>query len=295
MTDTPQNKWSNISDLNNVRGLVLMALGAVIGLVIAAIGLFSAKGTTTLYVPPEDVALVNQVPIVRSDFLAQIRALYEVDYQHATKEQRQKVLNDLIREELFVQRGTELDVAAVDPETRTAMVSAVEQQSMTDAMTDVPSDEKLLEYYNKNKQRYSTEGYMNLRDLVFSTSTTPDALAAARALPPDQAIAKYGAKDSGKITAADEFYFAADIHLGKQLAAAAKALADGAASAPITLADGIHIIYMIKNSAPVAPDFTKAKAEILADYRRDNSKRSLQLEQDFLRKRANILIADDLK
>ena len=34
------------------------------GLVIAAIGLLSAKGTTTLYVPPEDVALVNQVPIV---------------------------------------------------------------------------------------------------------------------------------------------------------------------------------------------------------------------------------------
>src|SRR5262249_44502889 len=132
MTDDPVS-WRNVSVLNYRRGLVLMSLGAISGLVLAAIGLFTAKGTATLIVPPEDVALVNQQPIVRSDFLAQIQALYDVDYAHATPAQRRKVLDDMIREELFVQRGTELDVASADPTVRTAMVSSVEQQVATDA------------------------------------------------------------------------------------------------------------------------------------------------------------------
>ncbi len=295
MTFWRKDKWYDFTVLNNTRGLVLMSVGAAAGLAIAAVGLFTAKGTTTLYVPPEDVALVNQQPIARSDFVAQIRALYEVDLEQATPEQRQKVLNDMIREELFVQRGTELDVAAVDPETRSAMVSAVEQQAIAEAMTDIPSDEKLLAYYNANKAQYSTEGYMNLRDLVFPVSTAPEDLQAARALSPDQAIARFGGKDSGKISAADEFYFAADIHLGKELSARAKALADGAVSEPVVMPDGVHLLYMIKNTPPVAQDFTVAKARILSDYRRDNSKRMLEQEQSFLRKRANVLIAEDLK
>ncbi len=295
MTNSDHGKWLNIKSLNTTRGLTLMATGAVGGLILAAIGLFTAKGTTTLYVPPEDVALVNQVPISRSDFIMQIRALYEIDLADATPEQRQKVLSDMIREELFVQRGTELDVAAVDPETRAAMVSAVEQQAVADAMTDVPSDEELLEYYNKNKARYSSEGYMNLRDIVFPAPTSQGDLESARSMSADQAIAKFGAKDSGKIPSATEFYFAADLHLGADLSAVAKALSDGAVSAPMTMPDGIHVIYMIKNTEPVARDFNLAKAQILTDYRRDNAKRLLEKEQDFLRNRANILIAEDLK
>ena len=161
-----KKSWRDIAHLNYRRGLILMAAGAMLGLVIAAIGLFTAKGTSTLVVPADDVALVNQQPISRSDYLTQIRALYDTDLAHATAEQRRKVLDDMIREELFVQRGTELDVAAADPAVRSAMVSAVEQQAATDAMTSVPSDEKLLAYYTKNKAHYSTEGDLNMRDLV---------------------------------------------------------------------------------------------------------------------------------
>jgi len=164
--------WLDPANLNYTRALTLMVLGAIVGLVLAAIGLFTAKGTSTLVVPPEDVALVNQQPIVRSDYLAQLRALYDIDLPHATPEQRKKVLDDMIREELFVQRGTELDVAAADPAVRTDMVSAVEQQSATDAMTQLPNDDKLLAYYQAHKDRYSTEGYMHLRDLVFPRSAS---------------------------------------------------------------------------------------------------------------------------
>src|SRR5580692_9384828 len=83
------------------RSFVLMGGGALLGLLMAGYSLFTARGTSTLIVPPEDVALVNQQPISRSDYLQQLQTLYGVDLQHATAEQRRRVLDDMIREELF--------------------------------------------------------------------------------------------------------------------------------------------------------------------------------------------------
>jgi hypothetical protein len=286
------NAWLDPANLNYTRALTLMALGAIAGLVLAAIGLFTAKGTSTLVVPPEDVALVNQQPIVRSDYLAQLSALYDTDFSHATPEQRKTVLDDMIREELFVQRGTELDVAAADPTVRTDMVSAVEQQSATDAMTQLPNDDKLLAYYQAHKERYSTEGYMQLDDLVFPKVTADAVLAQARMLPPAQAIARLGAKENSKAIG-NEFYFAARVDLGDRLAGIAEGLNDGAVSGPVALPDGLHILYMTKNVKPVLLNFYNAKPKVLEDYRRDAVQRMTVHEQDFLRERANILIAKD--
>jgi parvulin-like peptidyl-prolyl isomerase len=285
------NGIANFSVLNYSRGVTLMALGALVGLFLAAYSLFTAKGTSTLIVPPEDVAMVNQQPVNRSDYLAQLKALYDVDPAHATAQQRRAVLDGMIREELFVQRGIELDVSASDPAVRMALVSAVEQQNATDAMTAVPAADKLLAYYNANKARYSSDGYFTAREIVFPAGA---AIEAARGLGADQAMARFGGHDSKRI-AGPEFYFAAAIHLGSPLAKLAMALPDGGVSAPVTLPDGIHVLYMEKNVRPEAMEFAKAQAKVLEDYRLENAKRMQLHEQEFLRKRANILIADDLK
>jgi hypothetical protein len=55
--------WS-LDRPNARRSLILCAAGALIGLGIAGLGLFTAQGTRTASVPAEDVALVNQVPIL---------------------------------------------------------------------------------------------------------------------------------------------------------------------------------------------------------------------------------------
>src|ERR1700693_3711538 len=112
--------WRAISHVHIGRSLVFMAVSAVVGLVLVGYSLFSARGTSTPAVPAEYVALVNQQPISRVDFIAQLKALYDVDLRHATREQRQRTLDDMVREELFVQRGKELDVASTDSEGRTA-------------------------------------------------------------------------------------------------------------------------------------------------------------------------------
>ena len=287
--------WRDIHKVVPGRALALMAFGAIVGLAFAGISLFTAKGTSTLIVPPEDVALVNQQPISRSDYMAQLKVLYGDDPALATPEQRQKVLNDMIREELFVQRGKELDVAGVDPDVRSAMVAAVEQQVAANSITAVPSDEKLTAWYLAHKDTYSTEGMMTVRDLVFPAAR---AAAAAQALKlgasPNAVAAQFGGKDSGKVNG-EEFYFAAKIHLGDAMFSQVRNLPNGGSAGPIAAADGAHVLYMVKNTPPVALPFALAREKVLNDYQRAAMQRSLTSDETFLRKRANVLIAKDLR
>jgi hypothetical protein len=280
------------------RSFVLMGAGALAGLLMAGYSLFTARGTSTLVVPPEDVALVNQQPIARSDFLQQLQTLYGVDLAHATPEQRRKVLDDMIREELFVQRGKELDVAGTDPDVRAAMVNAVELEIAADAVTAQPTEAQLRSYFASHRSRYASEGIMTLRDYVFPPG---DAKAAAeavemfrRAAPTPALLDRLHAADSRKV-ADEEFYFAAKIHLGDVLFAAARDLPDGGVSPPVTQPDGIHVLYMIRNKPPTPFDFAVARDQVLTDYRNDAIGHLRTGDEAFLRKRANVLIADDVR
>jgi hypothetical protein len=280
------------------RSFLLMGGGALVGLLMAGYSLFTARGTSTLIVPPEDVALVNQQPISRSDYLLQLQTLYAVDLAHATAAQRRKVLDDMIREELFVQRGKELDVASIDPDVRAAMVNSVELEIAADAITAQPSEAQLRAYYAAHQARYASEGIMTLRDYVFRAGDANVAAGAAEALkssPPTPALlAQWHASDSGKVSG-EEFYFAAKIHLGEPLFEAARNLPDGGVSAPVARPDGIHVLFMFKNKKPVAFDFLAARDQVLTDYRNDAIGHLRTGDEAFLRKRANVLIADDVR
>lgn len=289
--------WRDLAKVNSQRSFFLGLCGAVIGLLLAGYALFTARGTSTLRVPAEDVALVNQQPISRSDYLLQLQSLYSVEFSHATQEQRQKVLNDMIREELFVQRGKELDVASTDPDVRNALVNAVELEIAADAITSQPTEAALRSYYQAHPERYASEGIMTVEDYVFpangaAVSQAIDALK-IHAPTPDL-IARFGGKSSGK-AGDEEFYFAAKIHLGDRLFEAARGLPQGGVSAPIEVPDGIHVLYMQKNVKPTLQDFATARVQVLSDYRNERIRRLTTGDEAFLRKRANIRIADDLR
>jgi parvulin-like peptidyl-prolyl isomerase len=281
---------SNVRQVSSRRSFVLMGSGALAGLLMAGYSLFTARGTSTLVVPPEDVALVNQQPISRSDYLQQLQTLYGVDLRHATVTQRRKVLDDMIREELFVQRGKELDVASTDPDVRAAMVNSVEMEIAADAVTSQPSETQLRAYFALHHARYASEGIMTLRDYVFPSSESNAAAAAAEAL-------RSGAPTPALLarSQAEEFYFAAKIHLGEPLFEVARNLPDGGVSAPIARADGIHVLYMLKNKKPVPFDFAAARDQVLTDYLHDAISHLRTGDEAFLRKRANVLIADDVR
>jgi len=294
MAKTSPPSWRDFTLIDRRRALILSAIGCVAGLGAAGTALFTAKGTTTLVAPADAVAVVNQQPISRLDYAAQLRVL-AVDPSTATQAARRKVVEDMIREELFVQRGKELDVAIVDPDVRSAMVRAVEAQAAANALTNSPTDAQLRAFFDRHRDRYASEGTMRLRDLVFPAASAQAARAAlAAGVPIPVVLARHDGRDTGRLDG-EEFYFAAKIHLGPALFAAAQPLRDAEISAPVAAPDGDHVLVMTANRPPRPYDFDAAKKQVMSDYQTDAITRYQQAEAAFLRKRANVILAEDVR
>jgi hypothetical protein len=292
-----ETNWRDPSQVNVHRSIALMACGALAGLALAGYSLFTTRGSSTLHVPAEDVALVNQQPISRMDYLVQLQTLFSVDLKHATHEQRNKVLDDMIREELFVQRGKELDVASTDPDVRAALINAVELEIAADAITSQPSEAALRAYFESHRETYAGEGVMTVHDYVFpvtASGAADDAVRTLKSQGPAESMLRLKGRESGKV-GDEQFYFAARIHLGDQLFEAARTLSDGEVSRPIAMADGIHVLYMTSNTRPRLREFGAVRDQVLRDYRGEAIARLRTGDEAFLRKRANVLLADDMR
>jgi len=300
---------SAASQVNVTRSMVLCAIGAVVGLAIAGVGLFSARGTATHNVPPEDIALVNQRPVLRSDFVTQLEGETGESFDQATRAEKLKVLDEMIREELLVQRGLELDFAETDQMTRNALAMAMDQQALAEATTSQPSEQQLREFFNKNPARYASDGILTVRHLVLVVASggagggaasggeqamqkAHEAVSALRANTPVEAvIAKFGLTEPRND--GDEFYFAAKIHLGDAVYAQALRMKEGEVSEPLQAADGIHIVRVIKDKVPVPLSFEHARLQVLTDLKNAQQERLMAATMKFLRERSKILIAPD--
>jgi hypothetical protein len=285
---------------NNRRTLAIWGAGAVIGLVAAGLSLFTAKGTATSRVAPDYVATVNQRALYASDFIAQLQTQFNVSLDQATPQQRKAVLEQMIREELFVQRGLELDEPEIDIEVRNALAAAVQATVAVDATSQTPTEAELKAFDEQNTSRYLSIGEMAVKDLVpvAAAAAAPEArdrltqasaaLNAGRALPAVEA--QFGLKESGAVTGA-EYYFAAKIHLGDRLFAVAQSLTAGQVSPPVQAGDGgWHLLVMVSNARPVARDFAQAHIQVYDDYRAGLIRRIQDNEFKYLRGKADIRI-----
>ncbi len=274
------------------------AVGAITGLLLAGYALFTAPGTSTLYVPADAVATVNQQPISRVDFNIQLQALFSVNLSQATADQRKKILTDMIREELLVQRGVELDVSQSDPEVRSALVNAVENEVAADALTMQPTRAQLETYYNVHKEKYATEGIMTVRDFLITDRQALHTVAEVqKALSENPRTTQLASRSDVKEVAAvgdEQFYFAAKVHLGDALFNVARGLSDGQVSRPLASPEGLHVLAMIRNETPRLQTFEAARDRVLNDYRTERARNLQSGNEAFLRKRARILFSSDM-
>jgi parvulin-like peptidyl-prolyl isomerase len=290
--------------------MVFLACGALIGLAIAGYGLFTAKGTRSNGVPAEAVALVNQRQILRSDFMTQAEAQYSVPFAQITREQREKILRDMINEELMMQRGLEIDLPSYDPDVRNALVAGVELEVTAEVVAQQPTGEQLHAYYERHRSRYSSEGIMQLRDLVVRTEASRSA-AAARAVAVetaaeiragrhlDEVIKRYGLVDSGRFMAGghtdlgDIFEFAVRAKVDDALYKALSPLKDGEISDPVDESDGVHLIAMINRRLPVSQTFEQASDRVWADVKHEAEAKVRAANLVYLHGRADIVVAPD--
>jgi parvulin-like peptidyl-prolyl isomerase len=292
----------NPSIVNPRRSQIVCSLGAVVGLAIAGASLFSAHGTTTHALPPEDIASVNQRPILRSDFVTQLESETGEEFSRSTHAEQLRVLDEMVQEELLVQRGLELDFAETDQPTRNALTSAITQQALSEAITSEPTELQLEQYFKQNHDKYSSAGVLEVRDLVLpADADASQAQAIERAekirrdlatdAPIEQVIRRFHLVEPKNNGA--EFYFVARAHLGDRLFDMVVKLANGSVSKPYADGQVTHVVKVVKNLAPQPLDFARAKPEVLADYKDEQQKRLMRATMTFLRGRSSLLITHE--
>ncbi len=300
------------------RRTVLALTGALIGLAVAGYGLLHPATREAAVVPGGDVALVNGEPILMTDYVSETEQALGTPFDMISPADKAKALRDMIDQELMVQRALALDLPEQDTNVRSALgdsVTALVNASVggssagaagnTGTLAAPPPDDVLRAYFNAHKANYATRGAMTLTDLVLhvggfenADQTTDQAMAdasqAAYELRSGAALdfvkQHFSIVDSGKVSG-EQPDFAAHIHLGDKLYAAAQAMSDGQVSDPIADADGVHVMIMDHRQPPVFYDYDSVKNNVYTDYATDQKAKAKRDNLNFLRRGAKILVA----
>jgi hypothetical protein len=288
------------------RTSLLPLAAVVVGLALAALGMFRGAPAPLAEVPAGYVALVNQKGVLESDFISQVETATMKRFDEATPEEKARVLRSMIDEELLVQRAMVLDLPETTIEVREAMQQGVEAQVAEPYWSLPPTDAELRAYYDKTRSDYTNDGTMIVHDLVMhvggfqnANQSTPQALSdAADAVyrlrsgaSVDYAKEHYGFVDSNRLPAVEELDFVVKMRLGDKLFEVASALGNGEISDPVIDVDGVHVLVMdVRRPASVA-DFSSVRDKVYQAYRRVQGERATAENVKLLRSQAQIILA----
>ncbi len=288
------------------RAFVFPALGVIIGLFVVANALFKPFAPKITIVPPGYVALVNERPVLMSDYINELEQTERTPFAQATPEQKKKVLRSMIDQELLVQRSLVLDLPEMDTESREKLADAVTFVVSALAAANPPTDAELMEYFNAHAAQYQGQGIMQYQDIVLRYGGFQDADQTREQAEADAQEAVYqlrsgaqldyvmqhfGFVKSGRSDEQEDFDFAAKLHLGNMEFAIAEKMRDGEFSDPITDKDGVHIIMMIHRVPPMPTDFATARDRVYSDYTGKKKADAVTNTIAMLRKNADIILA----
>ena len=307
---TARRGWIRIAISEQWRGITLPAAAAAIGFCLASYSLFRAGAPSATAVPPGDAALVNQRPILTSDFIAEAETEISIPFEQISDADRARVLRGMIDQELLVQRALALDLPETTVEVRTALADGLNAQVDAPALAIAPTAAELRAYYWSHRSSYASEGSMTVHDIVLKVGgyqnadqnfgqAEADAEEAVYKLRSGEALADvmahYGFADSGRVQNDSEFDFAAKIHLGDKLYAVAQTLNDGDVSDPVEMDDGVHVLIMDHRTLPHYSDYESVRAQVYNGYRQQLRTDAEAANLSYLRANATILLAPGMK
>lgn len=302
-------RWGAALSRRPARPAALAVVAAVIGLALASAGLFRPIQHDQARVPPGDIALVNQEPVLMSDFISETEQANGVPFSQTTPAERAAVLHRMIDEELMVQRSLALDLPEQDTDVRTALSDGVTALVTAPVLSQHPADDQLRTFYAAHRANYATQGSMAVTDLVLHIGGFENADQSVDQAMADAAQAVYqlrsgealdGVKqhfafaDTGRVNG-EEPDFAAKLHLGAKLYAVADKLGDGEVSEPVQDADGVHVLIMQHRQAPVFTDYDDVRNNVYTDYVAAQKAQAKADNLTFLRRNAQILLAPGQK
>lgn len=293
------------------RPVALLAVGAVVGLGMAALGLLSAPPQTNDALPREAAAFVNGVEIQRGKLMRLVAGLESNLGREATPEEQHHVLDRLIEEELLVQRGLELGLARHDPGVRAKLVSAMLEEITSNALEREPTAHELRSFHAEEGPFFTTPERLRVARIVFrerenalGASAPSDELiqrerAARERLTKGGAIAAVRAElgDAPVVQVPDALLPPAKLreYLGPAALREIGALAVGETTHPIPLGHGLELIQLLERTPAETPPFEAIEPRVRSEWSRRAGDRALRRDLDELRERARVVVAPDLQ
>jgi parvulin-like peptidyl-prolyl isomerase len=287
------------------RPILLLTVGAIAGVVLAAAGLVSSGRGAGGSVPSGAVAQVNGAPIRSEDYQRVLNLLAQDRRDGVDGGQRQHVLDRLIDEELLVQRALELGMARRDSKVRKDLTTAVIDSVVAEVQDTQPNERELQAFYEEHRPFFSGPGRVRVRQIFCRAPTDADAPAVLDRA--QQASRRLGAGEEFTVVRGalgdtelpalpDTLLPPAKLvdYLGPTAARAALALEVGGVSDPVRSGTGFHVLQVVDRQADVTPRFDEIKSQVVAEFRRRAGEGALRTYLDELRARAQIEVAPTL-
>jgi parvulin-like peptidyl-prolyl isomerase len=219
-------------------------------------------------------------------------------------EDRQRVLERIIEEELLVQRGLALGLARHDRRVRSDLVATVIDSVVSDVNEREPSNDEIAAFYNANRDFFAGPGRLRVRQVFVRVTTPSDPAAQARA---EDAARRLRA--GSNFAAVDEELGDPPLsplpdaalpptklrdYLGPTALRAALELGVGEISEPVRSGSGYHVLQVVERQPDAVPPLQDIRPQVVAELRRRAGERALRDYLDELRADATVVVAEPL-
>ncbi len=291
--------------LSQRRPLILLGIGAALGIGVAAAGLLE-RASPAGHLPSGAVALVNGTPIRLEDYQRVLTAV-DADRRTALDEaQRRAILDRLIDEELLIQRGLELGLVRQDARVRKNLTTAVIESVVGESAEVQPTEADIAAFYAQHQEFFSRPGRVRARQIwVRAVNAAEAALALQRAQ--EAARRLRGGEEFQMVSGALGDREVAPLpdallppsklsdYLGPTALRTLLGMAPGDVSDPIRAQSGYHVLQVVQREANQVPPLAEIRTQVAAEVRRRRSDQALRRYLDDLRSRASVETAPQLQ
>ncbi len=274
---------------------ILLGTGAAVGILLAAAG---ALVPTASDFSGNVVARVNGKAITSQDLDFALGRRTGDSHSVATHAERLAVLQQLIDQELLIQRGVEIGLLDSDLTVRKALAGAMIDATVADVLAKEPSEEELHTFYTSHKAVFTVPARVHVQQIYCSgdgdltTALTraeqaSTALALGMSFP--EARERYGDEDPVPIPNALLPPNVLRRDLGPTLTSAALAMQVGDISPPLQSPSGYHILRLMERQPEQVQPYQTVREEVKAEYFRRGRDEALQHYLDDLRQKATIV------
>jgi len=283
----------------------LLALGAAIGIALAAYSLASPGRRANSGLPDGVVARVNGEIIRTVKYSRLINAVARDRRKTIDGAERRRILDRLIDEELLVQRGLELGLAKHDRKIRSNLTRAVIASVVAESQDLQPTDAELQEFYESNGKFFARAGSLDVRQVFIRSIKVNDPAALKKA---ELAAARLrGGEDLTLVRAQLGDPELAPLpsgllpptklreYLGPTVLRALRSLEVGTISDPVRSGVGYHVLQLLERQESTIPPLSEIRPQVVTEFQRRHADDALRDYLDGLRARSDVEVAPQLR